>query len=62
MLAWNPETGEFRSGQAPATAYRAALAVLLALQLPGLVGFVLRRRRETVAARAAAETALAAPL
>jgi MFS family permease len=56
---WSP--GE--AGQAPATAYRAAFAVLLALQLPGLVGFVLRRRREAMAARlAAAEAALAAPL
>ncbi|SFD16674.1 MFS transporter [Massilia yuzhufengensis] len=56
---WAPGEG----GQAPAIAYRAAFAVLLALQLPGLVGFVLRRRREAMAARVAAlEEPLAAPL
>lgn len=39
---WGADAG----GHAPATAYRAAFAVLVAVQLPGLVGFVLRRRRE----------------
>lgn len=34
------------AGHAPVIAYRAAFAVLLLAQLPGLVGFVLRRRRQ----------------
>ncbi len=41
------------AGHAPAIAYRCAFAVLVAVQLPGLAGYVLRRRR---ARRAALET------
>lgn len=33
------------AGQVPAMAYRAAFAVLVLVQLPGLIGFVRRRRR-----------------
>ncbi|VXC49917.1 MFS transporter [Massilia sp. 9I] len=55
---WTADAG----GHAPAIAYRAAFAVLVAVQLPGLVGFVLRRRRERRAhAAAGVEEALAAP-
>lgn len=34
------------AGHAPAMAYRAAFAVLVLVQLPGLAGFVMRRRRQ----------------
>ncbi|MCC2956811.1 MFS transporter [Massilia sp. IC2-477] len=54
---WTPDAG----GHAPAIAYRAAFAVLVAVQLPGLVGFVLRRRRERRAEVAGVDEALAAP-
>ncbi len=55
---WTADAG----GHAPAIAYRAAFAVLVAVQLPGLVGFVLRRRRERRAhAAARVDEALAAP-
>ncbi len=43
---WTPDAG----GHAPAVAYQVAFAVLVLAQLPGLVGFVLRRRREGAAA------------
>jgi predicted MFS family arabinose efflux permease len=36
-------------GHAPAVAYQVGFAVLLLVQLPGLVGFVLRRRRQAAA-------------
>ncbi|GAB3375493.1 MFS transporter [Massilia agri] len=39
---WTPEPG----GHAPAVAYQVGFAVLVLVQLPGLVGFVLRRRRQ----------------
>ena len=42
------------AGHAPAIAYRAAFAVLVLVQLPGLVGFVLRRRRQRRAEATAA--------
>jgi MFS family permease len=42
------------SGHYPAVAYRVAFAVLVLLQLPGLVLFLLRRRRSVQRARAAA--------
>jgi predicted MFS family arabinose efflux permease len=47
--AWTADA----AGHAPAIAYRTAFAVLLLVQLPGLVGFVMRRRREARAATAA---------
>ncbi len=37
------------AGQTPAMAYRMAFAVLVLVQLPGLVGFVRRRRRQSAA-------------
>lgn len=43
------------AGQAPAMAYRAAFAVLVLAQLPGLVGFVRRRRRAAQAVKEDAE-------
>jgi hypothetical protein len=48
---WTPDA----AGHAPVIAYRAAFAVLVLVQLPGLVGFVLRRRREHLAKAAAVE-------
>lgn len=38
------------AGQTPAMAYRMAFAVLVLVQLPGLVGFVRRRRRQSAPA------------
>lgn len=38
------------AGQAPAMAYRAAFAVLVLAQLPGLIGFMRRRRRRAAQA------------
>jgi MFS family permease len=46
---WTPDGAD----HAPAQAYQAAFAVLLLVQLPGLVGFVLRRRRQAAAASVA---------
>ncbi len=53
---WTPDAAV----QAPALAYRAAFAVLLLVQLPGLVGFVLRRRRQVAAGAAMPSEAVAA--
>lgn len=44
------------AGQVPAMAYRMAFAVLVLVQLPGLVGFLRRRRRRHAPAADAAET------
>jgi len=38
---WTPDAG----GHAPAVAYQVGFAVLVLVQLPGLVGFIVRRRR-----------------
>lgn len=43
---WTPNA----AGHAPAVAYQVAFAVLVLVQLPGLVTFVLRRRREAAEA------------
>jgi MFS family permease len=53
--AWTPDG----AAHAPDMAYRAAFALLVAIQLPGLAGFLLRRRRERRAEEAATEEELA---
>lgn len=49
------------AGQVPAMAYRMAFAVLVLVQLPGLVGFVRRRRREAALALKDVEEVQAVP-
>ena len=49
------------AGQTPAMAYRMAFAVLVLVQLPGLVGFVRRRRRLSAPAAADVEEVQAFP-
>ena len=49
------------AGQTPAMAYRMAFAVLVLVQLPGLVGFVRRRRRLSAPAAADVEEVQAVP-
>ncbi|WP_051306404.1 MFS transporter [Massilia alkalitolerans] len=49
------------AGQTPAMAYRMAFAVLVLVQLPGLVGFVRRRRRQSAPAAEDVEEVQAVP-
>jgi MFS family permease len=49
------------AGQVPAMAYRMAFAVLVLVQLPGLVGFVRRRRRQASPAAEDVEEVQAVP-
>lgn len=49
------------AGQVPAMAYRMAFAVLVLVQLPGLVGFVRRRRRQALSAAEDVEEVQAVP-